>query len=85
MTQKMIPSYLTMANHKRGRTPSERSVSSLSDTTVRVGRKAKQVAIKTVKSLTALIKKPRKSHIVPDSECKAFVLASVTRIYLFTF
>ena len=74
-----------MANHKRHRTPLERSVSSLSDTAVRVGQKAKQVAIKTVKSLTALIKTPRKSHIVPDSECKAFVLASVTRIYLFTF
>ena len=46
---------------------SNKSLSSLSDTAVKAGRKAKQVALKTVKSLTALLK-PRKHRVVPDSK-----------------
>ena len=51
-------------------TSSERSNKSpLSDTAIKVGRKAKQTAIKTVKSLAALLKKPRKPRVIPDSDC----------------
>jgi hypothetical protein len=60
-----------MVSQKRDRSPStasERSKSSLSDTAIKVGRKAKQAAIKTVKSLTALLKKPRKPRVVSDSD-----------------
>ena len=60
-----------MASRKRDRSPStssERSKSSLSDAAIKVGRKAKLTAIKTVKSLTALLKKPRKPRIISDSD-----------------
>lgn len=46
---------------------SEKSQSSLSDHVVQAGRKAKQVALKTVRSLTALIK-PRRRHVISDGE-----------------
>ncbi len=44
------------------------SLSSLSDTAIKAGRKAKQTAMKTVKSFTALLKRPRKSQVIPQSE-----------------
>lgn len=66
-----------MANKKRNRSP---SVSSLSDTAIKAGRKAKQAAIRTVKSLTALIK-PGRRHIPSDSECESLSLY----IYRLTF
>jgi hypothetical protein len=62
-----------MASRKHNRSPSvtsERSMSSLSDTVIRAGRKAKQKALKTVKSFTALLKKPRKTHVVSDDDRK---------------
>jgi hypothetical protein len=62
-----------MASRKHNRSPSvtsERSMSSLSDTVIRAGRKAKQKALKTVKSFTALLKKPRKKHVVSDDDRK---------------
>ena len=63
-----------MASKKRDRSPSERSLSSLSDAAIKTSRKAKQAAIKTVKSITALIKKPRKARVIPDSERESFLL-----------
>ena len=63
-----------MASKKRDRSPSERSLLSLSDTAIKTSRKAEQAAIKTVKSITALIKKPHKAHVIPDSERESFLL-----------
>lgn len=68
-----------MASQKHSRSPSvasERSLSSLSDAVIKAGCKAKQKAIKTVKSFTALLKKPRTTRvvIVSDSECKFLLL-----------
>jgi len=65
-----------MANKKCAQSPStssKKSQSSLSNTAIKVGRKAKQAAIKTVKSLTALIKKPQKPcPVISESEHKSF-------------
>src|SRR5258708_4823404 len=61
-----------MANRKHNRSPSvvsKRSLSSLSDTVIRAGHKAKQKALKTVKSFTALT-----SHVVLDSDRKLLLL-----------
>jgi hypothetical protein len=60
-----------MVNKKRTRSasPAEKSLSdSVSDSAIRAGRKAKQVALKTVKSLTALLKKPRKPRVVASDD-----------------
>jgi len=64
-----------MASRKHNRSPSvtsETSLSSLSDAVKKVGRKAKQKALKTVKSFTALLKKPRKAKVIIDSDRKSF-------------
>ena len=55
---------------------SNKSLSSLSDAAVKAGRKAKQAAFKTVKSLTALIK-PRRRRIVPDSKSKLYHFSNI--------
>ncbi len=71
---KTVAAFLAiMASRKYNRSPSvtsERSMSSLSDTVIRAGRKAKQKALKMVKSFTALLKKPRKRHVVSDDDRK---------------
>ncbi len=59
--------------HRSLSVTSEKSQSSLSDHVVQAGRKAKQVALKTVRSLTALIK-PRRHRVISDSEGKFFFL-----------
>jgi hypothetical protein len=59
---------------------SERSLSSLSDAVIEAGRKAKQKAIKTVQSFTALLKKPRRSHIRSDEHRKFWYLYSSKRL-----
>jgi hypothetical protein len=78
-----------MTDQKRSRPASissKASLSSLSDTVIRAGRKAKQKAIKTVKAFTALIKKPRKAQVILDSECKfSLHIICITMIYLFNF
>jgi hypothetical protein len=66
-----------MANRKRGHSPSttsEKSISSLSDAAIKLGRKAKQAAIKTVKSFAALIKprKRRATRAIVDTDCKFY-------------
>jgi hypothetical protein len=71
---KKVAAFLAiMASRKHNRSPSvtsERSMSSLSDAVIRAGRKAKQKALKTVKSFTTLLKKPRKRHVVSDDDRK---------------
>ena len=69
-----------MTNRKRERTPSEKSLSSLSDSAIKAGRKAKQVALQTVKSITALIKKPCKTRVIPDTNCKLIFLIQYHQI-----
>ena len=67
-----------MASQKHSRSlsvASERSLSSLSDAVIKVGRKAKQKAIKTIKSFMALLKKPHTTRVViVSSECKFSLL-----------
>src|SRR5260221_3090961 len=66
-----------MANQKHSRSPStsEKSVSSaLSASAIKAGRKAKQATLKTVKLLTALLKRPCKRRAVPESDRKFFIL-----------
>ena len=69
-----------MANRKHNRSlsvASERSSSSLSDTVIKAARKAKQKALKTVKSFTALLKKPRTNRVVLDSDRKLLLLCKM--------
>lgn len=64
-----------MASQKHNRSlsvTSERSLSSLLDAVKNVGRKAKQKALKTVKSFTALLRKPCKAKVIIDSDRKSF-------------
>jgi len=71
-------SHPIMTDRKRERPAlilSKRSLSSLSDTVIKAGRKAKQKAIKTVKSLTALIKKPQKSQVILDSDSEFYSIS----------
>ena len=73
-----------MPNRKHARSPStsgssEKSLSALSDSALKVGRKAKQAAIKTVRSLAALIKRPRKRRAVPESDHKFFILILIDK------
>lgn len=74
-----------MANQKHNRSPSvasERSSSSLSDTVIKAARKAKQKALKMVKSFTALLKKPHTNRVVLDSDRKLFqVLCCQIKFY----
>lgn len=60
-----------MVNKKQTRSlsPAEKSLSdSVSDSAIRAGWKAKQVALKTVKSLTTLLKKSHKPHVVASND-----------------
>lgn len=62
-----------MSSRKHNRSPSvtsERSLLSLSDSVKKGGCKAKQKALKTVKSFTALLKKPRKRQVIINSDRK---------------
>lgn len=85
-TKKTRYNSTNMANRKRGQSQSpssQRSLSSPSDAAIKGGRKAKQVAIKTVKSLTALIKKPCKSCTLKVN-VNFFFLCNIRNIYLYT-
>ena len=57
---------------------STRSLSSLSDTVIKAGRKAKQKAIKTVKRFTALIKKPQKSQVILDLDSEGYSISPIS-------